>query len=344
MNVGMGHLVPGDDHAHPLTCEGALLGLGNPMSDGEQMCIELWGRVDPMVDFFDRNDEDVARCHRIDRHERDTVLVAMDEGSGDVAADDHGEDGAHTSATVRAPYAEGVTSDGVPSDPSANRDAADAEIDLDAAFDHGALDETGEPGLFDDLWTAPNLFTLARLLCLPVFLWLLFSADNRAGAAWMLVALGSTDWVDGYIARRFDQVSEFGKIFDPTVDRLFFFVSIIAIIIDGSIPLWFALAVLFRELVVAATMTIATVFFGMERFDVTWWGKTATFLLMGAVPSFLISNADVVESDFFRVVAWAIGIPGLALSYWTAVGYIPDVRAGIAAGRAHRADRVPSGH
>jgi cardiolipin synthase len=94
---------------------------------------------------------------------------------------------------------------------------------------------------------------------------------------------------------------------------------------------------------VGAMMTAATLFFGMERFEVTWWGKTATFLLMGAVPSFLISEAGVFESDFFAVVAWVAGIPGLALSYWTGIAYIPQVRAGIAAGRQHRADRVPSG-
>lgn len=232
--------------------------------------------------------------------------------------------------TVRVPYDCDVTATGPPTGPSPRQAAEPAS---------GPVSKSAtlpEPGLFDDLWTLPNAFTLIRLLCLPIFLWLLFAQDNRAGAAWMLVALGSTDWVDGYVARRFDQVSEFGKIFDPTVDRLFFLVSTIAIIIDGSIPLWFALAVLTRELVVGVTMAVATLFFGMERFDVTWWGKTATFLLMGAVPSFLISNGDVVESGFFAVVAWLIGIPGLALSYWTGFGYIPQIRRGLASGRAHR--------
>ena len=74
--------------------------------------------------------------------------------------------------------------------------------------------------------TAPNLFTLLRLCCLPLFLYLLFGRDNRAGAAWLLGGLGATDWVDGWLARRFDQVSEFGKIFDPTADRLLFIVGI----------------------------------------------------------------------------------------------------------------------
>ena len=203
-------------------------------------------------------------------------------------------------------------------------------------------DTASGPGMFDNVWTIPNLLTLLRFCCLPLFLYLLFGKDNRAAAAWLLTALGLTDWVDGFIARRFDQVSEFGKIFDPTVDRLFFFVSAIAIIIDGSIPLWFAFAVLFREVAVGLTMVIATFAYGMERFDVTWWGKTATFLLMGAVPSFLISNGDVWESDFFGVLAWILGIPGLVLSYGTGIAYIPKVREGIATGRANRPDSAPS--
>jgi cardiolipin synthase len=198
---------------------------------------------------------------------------------------------------------------------------------------------TEKPGIFDDLWTVPNAFTLLRLLCLPFFLYLLFPAENPAGAAWLLALLGSTDWVDGYIARRFDQESEFGKVFDPTVDRLFFFVSIVAIIIEGSIPLWFALAVLLRELLVGGVMAFATLFLKMERFSVTWWGKTATFLLMGAVPSFLLGEADVWESPFFAALAWMLGVPGLVLSWYTAIAYIPLVRTGITAGRASTSTR-----
>ena len=189
-------------------------------------------------------------------------------------------------------------------------------------------------GVFDNIWTLPNLFTLVRLLCLPLFLWLLFVQENRAGAAWLLAGLGSTDWVDGWLARRLDQTSEFGKVFDPTVDRVFFFVSIIAIIIDGSIPVWFAVAVLIREVLVGGVIAFSTVFLKMQRFGVTWLGKCATFLLMGAVPSFLIGSADVWESDFFSVLAWLLGIPGLVLSYWTGIAYIPLIRAGLAAGRA----------
>ena len=187
------------------------------------------------------------------------------------------------------------------------------------------------------LLTVPNLFTLIRLLCIPLFLYLLFGRDNRAAAGWLLGGLGATDWVDGYLARRLGQVSEFGKIFDPTVDRLLFIVALVAIIIDGAAPIWFCWAVLIRELLVGGAVAIATLFFKMPRFDVSWWGKVATALLMFAIPGFVIGSSDFPGHEAFWVGAWILGIPGLVLSWITAVAYAPKIRSGIAAGRAARA-------
>ena len=183
------------------------------------------------------------------------------------------------------------------------------------------------------LLTIPNLFTFARLLCLPLFLYLLFGRDNPAGAAWLLGALGATDWVDGYLARRLGQVSEFGKVFDPAVDRILFIVATIAIIIADAAPVWFCWAVVAREVFVGGMMLIATLVFHMERFDVSWWGKLATFLLMFAIPGFMIGSSDFPGHAGFQVAAWCVGIPGLALSWITAIAYVPQVRAHIAAGR-----------
>ncbi|MSZ24609.1 MAG: CDP-alcohol phosphatidyltransferase family protein, partial [Actinobacteria bacterium] len=94
--------------------------------------------------------------------------------------------------------------------------------------------------------TVPNLITLLRLACLPLFVWLLLGRENPLAAGALLGVLGATDWVDGWYARRFNAISNLGKIFDPVVDRLLFFVSIVAIIIAGSAPLWFCVAVLAR--------------------------------------------------------------------------------------------------
>lgn len=191
-------------------------------------------------------------------------------------------------------------------------------------------------GEVDSLYTIPNLFTLLRLLCLPLFLYLLFGRDNPAGAAWLLGGLGATDWVDGYLARRLGQVSEFGKKFDPTVDRLLFIVALVAIIVADAAPIWFCVAVLVREVLVGATIAVATVFYGMQRFDVTRWGKLATFLLMFAIPGFMLGGSDFPGHTGFQVASWILGIPGLVLSWATAVAYVPKIRAGVAAGRAGR--------
>lgn len=192
---------------------------------------------------------------------------------------------------------------------------------------------TVQPSERDTIMTVPNVVTLVRLLCLPIFLYLLFGLENRAAAAWTLGALGATDWVDGYLARRLGQVSEFGKKFDPTVDRLLFIVGLTAILVDGSMPVWFGVAVLVRELAVGGAVAIGTLAFGMPRFDVTFLGKTATLLLMFAIPGFLLGASDFPGAAGFQVASWILGVPGLVLSYYTAIVYVPQIRAGIRAGR-----------
>jgi cardiolipin synthase len=181
--------------------------------------------------------------------------------------------------------------------------------------------------------TIPNLITLSRLACLPVFVWLLLVEENRIAAAFLLGGLGATDWVDGFLARQLQQRSEFGAKFDPTVDRILFIVTLLAIMVDGSMPLWFAVAILVREISVGGTIAVATLWMNMKRFDVTFWGKTATFLLMFAVPGFVLSNSEIIGADGFGYVAWLLGGPGLLLSYLTGVGYIPKIREGIRSGR-----------
>ncbi|MFM7951274.1 MAG: CDP-alcohol phosphatidyltransferase family protein [Acidimicrobiaceae bacterium] len=183
--------------------------------------------------------------------------------------------------------------------------------------------------------TLPNLITLIRLFCLPLFLWLLFEVEDKGGAAWLLGALGATDWVDGWVARRFNQQSSFGAVFDPTVDRGLFIVAVFAIVIDQSMPLWFAIAVLVREISVAVVMVTATAF-GMQRFAVSIWGKRYTFLLMFAVPLMLLAADDGRGANLVMILAWLFAIPGIILSYSTAFAYIPEIRRNLHAGRLTR--------
>ena len=108
-------------------------------------------------------------------------------------------------------------------------------------------------------------------MCLPLFLYLLFGRDNLAGGRVVARRTGGDRWVDGYLARRLGQVSEFGKKFDPTVDRLLFIVALVAIIIAEAAPIWFCVAVLVRELLVGATIVIATFFFSAWSVSSSPW-------------------------------------------------------------------------
>jgi cardiolipin synthase (CMP-forming) len=186
-----------------------------------------------------------------------------------------------------------------------------------------------------EILTWPNLVTTLRLLCIPLFVWLLFARENRAAAAWLLAALGSTDWVDGWLARRFDQVSELGKLLDPTVDRLLFLVAVPSLMIDGSVPIAIGVLVLAREALVAAVAVVLGAM-GARRIDVTREGKTGTFLLMFAFPMFLGSESTLSYAPLLGVLAWVFVIPGLAYSWLAAAQYLPKARLALAEGRAAR--------
>jgi cardiolipin synthase len=191
----------------------------------------------------------------------------------------------------------------------------------------------------DRILTIPNLITLVRLSCLPLFVWLLLGREDQAAAAALLGVLGATDWVDGYVARRFHQVSTLGKILDPVADRLLFFTAIVAIIIAGDAPLWVCIAVLVRETVVAGA-TLALAAMGARRIDVTWFGKAGTFALMFAFPLFLAGSSDLSWNGLATFAAWCFAIPGLVFSYWSAVLYVPLAARALAEGRAARATAI----
>jgi cardiolipin synthase len=180
--------------------------------------------------------------------------------------------------------------------------------------------------------TVPNALSVGRLLCVPLFVWLLFGRDDRAAAAVLLGALGATDWVDGYVARRFGQVSELGKVLDPTADRVLLGVAVIALLVDGSVPAWVAWLALIREVLVSvAALALAAA--GARRIDVQWAGKAGTLALMFALPLFLLGAAGTRTSDAAHAAAWAFALPGLALGYYAAVTYIPLARVALAEGR-----------
>ncbi len=191
-------------------------------------------------------------------------------------------------------------------------------------------------GIFEDrILTVHNFISLLRLASIPVFLWLLFSKDDRFGAALLWAAVGATDWVDGWWARKFDVVSEFGKFIDPLTDRAVLIVGIFAVGVDGSVPWWLVIVTLSREVIVAGAGVVLGAL-GGRRIDVTWWGKCATFGLYFAFPLLLAGASDVGIADWFRWAGWICAVPSLIYSYLSAAQYVP---LGLEALRQGRLDK-----
>lgn len=205
-----------------------------------------------------------------------------------------------------------------------------------------AVGGTSEPADRDPLkriWTVPNFISLARLACIPIFLWLLFGRESYVGAAVMLAVLGSTDWVDGTIARKFDQVTDLGKMLDPVADRLLLGTAIIAMLIDGAAPAIVAWPVIIREVGISITVLILASM-GSKRLDVTRAGKFATAGLLVAFPLFLLGSSDLAWADAARLVAWVFSAIGIFFSYVSAFGYVPLARQALRDGRAERMARA----
>jgi cardiolipin synthase len=193
---------------------------------------------------------------------------------------------------------------------------------------------TGASTAEDRVLTVPNVVTAVRLLCVPVFLWILFGhhPHDRYHAALLLAAMGITDWVDGFLARRLHQVSTLGKVLDPIADRFLLGVGVLAILIDGSAPLWIGLLVVIREAIVAAAaLTLAAA--GARRIDVQWAGKAGTLGLMLTFPLFLAGHSMIGWRHTGEILAWCCAVPGLAFSLYSAVTYIPIARRALIEGR-----------
>jgi cardiolipin synthase len=187
------------------------------------------------------------------------------------------------------------------------------------------------------IFTIPNVISLVRLLCVPIFVWLLWKnppAPIAAGA--LLAVLGATDWVDGYIARHFNQGSNLGKILDPTADRV--------LLVAGAVTLLFEdlgfgvdvvlVIILIREVLIAGA-TIALGLAGARRIDVVWAGKAGTLALMFALPLFIwADNSSGVVHGLVALAAWGFAIGGIILGYYAAARYIPAAREALKEGRA----------
>jgi len=169
----------------------------------------------------------------------------------------------------------------------------------------------------DRVLTVPNLISFARLAGVPLFLYLFLVADRVGWAVTVLAIGGTSDWIDGYLARRLGQVSRLGELLDPLADRLYILATLLAFTIRDVVPWQFTVALLARDALLLVTLPILRRL-GHGPPPVHYLGKTATFLLLFAFPVLLLAwGTTGAVHDVAYSSGWALSIWGLGL-YWLA--------------------------
>ncbi|MCB0915986.1 MAG: CDP-diacylglycerol--glycerol-3-phosphate 3-phosphatidyltransferase [Actinobacteria bacterium] len=173
--------------------------------------------------------------------------------------------------------------------------------------------------------TLPNVLSLARLLGVPVFLWLILVPKADGWAVLLLVVAGFTDYLDGYLARKWNQITRLGQLLDPIADRLYILATLIGLLVRGIIPWWLVVLLLARDLVMAVVLALLKRV-GVTGLPVHFIGKAATFNLLYAFPLLLLGDGTSTAALVARVFGWAFVIWGTALYWWAAVLYFEQAR------------------
>jgi len=184
----------------------------------------------------------------------------------------------------------------------------------------------------DRIWTIPNVISFVRLLGVPLFLYLLLGPHHDVAAVVVLAVGGTTDWVDGYVARRLGQVSRLGELLDPFADRLYILATLIGFTVRDVIPWWLTAALLLRDLVLGVALLVLRRH-GYGPPPVHYVGKTGTFVLLVALPVLLLAHAVPASAPVAAPFGWGLAWWALGL-YWAAgVLYLTQTAALLRADR-----------
>jgi len=178
--------------------------------------------------------------------------------------------------------------------------------------------------LSDRVLTWPNALSGLRLLLVPVFLWLILIDQNLL--AFAILAFSSfTDWLDGFLARKLNQMSRLGQLLDPAADRLFILASLIGLAMTDKVPWWLVVSVVARDLLLFFTLPfLAQV--GHGPLPVNYTGKAGTFALLYAFPLLLLPEVLPEQAGVIVYpIAWAFAFWGIWLYWWTCGLYLRQV-------------------
>ena len=193
----------------------------------------------------------------------------------------------------------------------------------------------------DRVLTIPNALSAARLVGVPIFLWLVLN-EHDAAAVIVLMVSGFTDWLDGKIARRWNQMTRLGQLLDPAADRLYILATLIGLTVRDVVPLWLTIALVGRDVLLSFTLPILRRH-GYGPLPVHFLGKAATFNLLAGFPLLLLGElggGDSLVSQVAHAFGWAFAIWGTALYWWAGVLYVVQVTQVVGSDRTDRTDRT----
>jgi cardiolipin synthase len=180
------------------------------------------------------------------------------------------------------------------------------------------------PGLpydTDRVFTLPNVLTFLRLLGVPLFLWLILGPHWDGWAFVVLAVGGATDFLDGYLARRWHQISRIGQMLDPVADRTYIAATLLGLALRGIIPWWLVGILVARDVCLGLLIPLLKTR-GYTSLPVHFLGKMATFFLLYAFPAILLGDGSSTVDLVFRVAGWACAIWGTALYWWAGLLYV----------------------
>ena len=185
-------------------------------------------------------------------------------------------------------------------------------------FDAGA--RRARPATVQDrVLTVPNAVSGLRLLALPVFVWLVLGPQRYGAAFALLAVLATSDWIDGFLARRLDQASRLGAVVDPLIDRALLVTAAVTLLLAGLMP-WPMVALIVTRDVALVSASFA-LFGAVPRLRVSRTGKTATAALLAALPLFLLAAFVGAGGEAVTGGAWALAAVGVGLYYVAGAQY-----------------------
>jgi cardiolipin synthase len=182
------------------------------------------------------------------------------------------------------------------------------------------------------VWTVPNVLSLVRLALVPLFLFLILTAQD-ALALIVLIFSSVSDFLDGIIARRFNQITRLGQLLDPAADRLFIFAALIGLAARNVIPWWLFLVIVAREIMLVV-LGIISANYGFGPLPVHNLGKVATAALYYALPILMIGQAFPIAEWITDPIGWAFALWGAFLYWWAGFIYVAQ---------SIRISRIPRG-